>query len=646
MTAFDNFGARGLWHVARSAWLCLWLLVALADLDQIVRVNAQQKPASASFPTSLDVSGVVVDMDTGKPIPGALVSTLMPKDWHRRSLTPRYGLVPPEAQTARPPDKVAGPEEKQVTDPNGRFQFTAMKLASWKAFYVSKPGYLAPGSTGSFISSVSVSVMPAMGELRFALVPEAEVGGKVTSSLGAALPNLVMTLYRVEYTLGRPHWIYFDDQRTDAGGRYRFAGLPSGTYFAVSQWVLDNDPVTPESTTCNVPFLPTGGFAPEAEPGVLDFQKAKPIVITEGQHAVADLELQHQVFHPVTIPLDTKLNSGFIYISDRNGRSLQIPQARCTRFLQPYGDAWKRTIKLPDGAYMFEQRAAYSLTDPFETGGAKQPEYLGGYVSVTVAGEPVTVTLPATREDARPTLQIRVHRETTTPTPNGPAKDLCSIRSPGLLGSVGPGAKLPLLFQLELAPVNSFGGERSAAVETQKSADLYELTRLRPGQYWVQTRVLESGYVSAITVNGVNLMRRPLEIGVNQISPPLDITVRYDCGRIHFEKPWTKPPEGALLADPVGITNAYYELLVPQFAGATPNGQFSEERTLIEPGRAASVNLGNLPPGHYKIFQTFDENAVAYFSPAELEKRLGPGRDVWLKPGEQVDLDIHDLPPW
>ena len=646
MNIYNPIGTRGRSCAAYSAWVGLWLLLALAAFSHTMRVNAQQNPASSRFPTSLEVTGVVVDLTTGKPISGALVTTVRPKDWHRRSLTPQYSLVPPRPQPATPQDKVPGPEDQQVTDANGRFQFTAMGFAERKEFYVSKPGYLAPGSNGSFISGISVAVMPAMGELRFALMPEAEVSGKVTASSETELPTMFITLYRVEYMRGRPHWIYFDNQRTDASGRYQFAGLPAGTYFVVSQWLLDNDPVRLDSTTCNVPFLPAGGFAPEAEPGVLDFQKATPIVLTEGQHAVADLELQHQVFHPVTIPRDPKLNSGIDYISDRNGRLLQIPQARCTRFLFPSRDGPNWTINLPDGSYIFEQRGAYSLTDPFETGGAKQPEDLGGYAEVTVAGKPVTVTLPALRDSARPKLQIRAHRETTPPTPDGSVKDVCKVQNPGGVSVFGKGAKSPPTLQVGLEPVNSFGGEVGAWGETQKSADLYEITTLRPGRYWVQTRLLESGYVSAITMNGVNLMQHPLEIGANQTSSPLDITIRNDCGRIHFGKPWSKPPAGAVLADPVGITDAYYELLVPQFSGATPTGQFSAERTLIERGREVSVSLGNLPPGHYKVFQTFDENAVAYFSHAELEKRLGPGNDVWLKPGEQLDLNIHDLPPW
>jgi hypothetical protein len=508
-----------------------------------------------------------------------------------------------------------------------------MKWAESKAFYVSQPGYLAPNSSGASISYINVSVMPGIGELQFALNPEAEVRGKVTTIEGASLQDLMVTLYRVQYTAGRPYWIYFDQQRTDTSGNYRFGELPAGTYFAVSQWLLDNDPLPIDTTNCNdAGFLPEGGFAPEAEPGVLDFRKATAIVLTEGKHAVADLKLQHQVFHPVTMPLDPKLSNGFVEIVDRNGRSLEIPvspYASCMRFLQPHGDRQKRTINLPDGSYTFHQSAAYSLDDPFETGGAKQP---------------VSVTLPAVREDAAPALQIRVHREDAALASKDATKDVCSVRRPGIGVYIPPGTKMPPRFQVQLVSVDSFGGEGGRVTEAEKATDTYELTGVRPGLYWVQTQGLDRGYVSAITANGVNLLEHPLEIGADRTGAPLDITVRNDCGRIHFEKPWTKPPAGAVLADPVGIVDPYYELLVPQFMGATPHAQFSDERTLIEIGRAASITLGNLPPGHYKIFQTFDENAVASFSSAELEKRLGPGRDVWLKAGEQVSLDLHDPP--
>jgi hypothetical protein len=626
----------------------LWLLAALAGAKATPQISAQQRPPLMSFPTTLEVSGVVVDAVTGHPIAGALVSTVSPHDWGKRSSSSRYNVLPPKSRPAEAAVEALDPEKQQLTDTNGHFKFAPMKLEQGQPFYISKSGYLAPDSRGSSVSYTKVSVMPAMGDLRFTLNPEAEVRGKVSASGGGPLPNVQATLYRVRYTLGRPSWIYFDQQRTDTNGNYRFGELPAGTYFVVTQWLLDNDPITPDSTNCNDGnFQPEGGFPPHAEPGVLDFRVAKPIVLTEGKHATADLKLQHQVFHPVTIPNDPKLRNGLVEIVDRNGRSLQIPLnpgARCTRDLHPKGDLQKSTINLPDGSYRFERRGAYSLDDPFETGGAKQPLYLGGYAYVTVAGKPVIVTLPAIAEDATPRMQIRVHREAIASPSDASAIDLCSVRGRPQVGSFSSsGRKLPPSFQVSLLPVDSFGGEGSKLQETQKDVDLYESTGLRPGRYWVQTQGLDHGYVSAITANGRDLMQHPLEIGMNARSAPLEITVRSDCGRIHFEKPWMRPPAGAMLADAVGIVDPWFEVLVPQFIAAAPYGQISAQRTMMEKGMAESITLGNLPPGHYKLFETFDEHVVAYFSPADLDRRLGPGRDVWLKAGEQADLAIHDL---
>jgi hypothetical protein len=626
MTGLCSFGRRKrtLWRATeRLGWMSLWVLVMLVSLSHVPIAGAQRDPASASIPTRIEVRGIVVNAVTGKPIPGAVVSTVRPDDW---DMPPHY-IRSSRSQPAQPPRKTPGPEEQQITDANGRFRFAAMKFGESKYFYVSRPGYLAPDLGGSPISHIVVSVMPGIGELRFTLSPEAEIRGKVTTSEGTSLQDVMVTLYRVQYTAGRSRWLYFDQQRTDTSGNYRFGKLSAGDYFVVSQWLLDNDPLPLETTNCNDGgFLPAGGYAPQAEPGVLDFQKATPIALTDGKHAVADLKLRHQVFYPVSISLDSQFNPGLGDIVDGNGRWLEIPvspDANCRRSLQPHGDRKKRTISLPDGSYMFHR---------------------GGYVAVTVAGKPVTVTLPAGPQDAALPLQVRVHREDATLSSKDATKDVCSAKRPGFGMSIGPGMKMPLRFQVQLVSAESFGGPDIRVTETQKDSDIYELTGVLPGRYWVQTQGLDRGYVSAMTANGVNLMERPLEIGTDQTRPPLDITVRNDCGRIHFEKSWTKPPAGAVLADAVGIVDPFYELLVPQFMGTAPHGQFSEERTLMEMGRAASITLGNLAPGHYKVFETFDENAVAWFSPAELDKRLGPGKDVWLKAGEQVDLNIHDLP--
>ena len=585
-----------------------------------------------------------MDVLTGKPLAGALVSTVMPQDWHVRSNSPPRNLLPAGSQRLQPAPKAPGPNEQRTTDANGRFSFSPTPY-KYSSFFVSKPGYLAPNSSGSSIATFSVNVMPGIGELRFPLSPEAEVSGKVSSSEGTALPNLMVTLYRVQYAAGRSFWIYFDKQRTEASGSYRFVDLPAGTYFAVSQWLLDHDPLPIDATNCNDRgFLPQGGYAPEAEPGVLDFQKAQPIRLTEGKRVLADLKLQHQLFYPVTIPTDPKLNPGQIGIVDRNGRSLEIPvgpDTHCIRSLQPYGDRQQRTINLPSGSYTFERRAAFSLDDPFEKGGAKQPVFLGGYAPVTVAGKPVLVTLPAIPEGAVPPLQMRLHREAAR-NPDTAAEDRCSVQGPAIGGVGAHGSEKPLRVYVKFVSVDSFAGEASTLRETQKEDDLLEVQGLKPGRYWVQTQVREQGFVSALTVKGINLMQHPLYVGMDRTTAPVDITIRDDCGKIHFEKPWTPPPPGAILADPVGIVGPYYELLVAPSMGNPP--QFSDERALIEPGRAASVTLGNLAPGHYKIFQTLDEHTAANFSAGELEQRLGPGRDVLLKPGETVKVEIHDPP--
>ena len=126
---------------------------------------------------------------------------------------------------------------------------------------------------------------------------------------------------------------YFGKQRTDAKGSYEVVDLPAGTYFAVTQWQLDHDPLSPDATNCNDGgFQPQGGFAPEAEPRVLDFREAQPIHLTEGKRVVADLKLQHQVFYPVTIPSDPKLNPGLIEIVDRK-RTISRDSHECLRSL-------------------------------------------------------------------------------------------------------------------------------------------------------------------------------------------------------------------------------------------------------------------------------------------------------------------------
>jgi len=79
--------------------------------------------------------------------------------------------------------------------------------------------------------------------------------------------------------------------------------------------------------------------------------------------------------------------------------------------------------------------------------------------------------------------------------------------------------------------------------------------------------------------------------------------------------------------------------VVPQFAG------FAVQHTIMFiKERGDDVLIGNLAPGHYKVYILPRERGVRFRESESVPKDLPPGQDVWMKPGEKVEITVAEPP--
>jgi hypothetical protein len=290
----------------------------------------------------------------------------------------------------------------------------------------------------------------------------------------------------------------------------------------------------------------------------------------------------------------------------------------------------QRTINLPDGVYTLTTHAAHSKDEGV---GKNMSLWLGNHIGFTVSGSPLTIPSEPEHSEPVPSIRIHIHFDFTDP------KRMCSGIVTSAVSSPQDSDPSPSRHVLWLSRADPLLEDSRPIPEMISQDNSPEFSYVEPGSYWVHA--VEPGntswmtfapntYVAAITAGGVDMSREPLAVGLNGVSPPLEVTLRNDCGTLQLN--YLAPnPHG----DPVGIVRAVFGLLVPQFAGF-----MNEHSFLFEPGRTQNISIGNLAPGHYKFYVVRQERGIAFKSSENTPTSLGPGQDVWLHPGEKEEISV------
>lgn len=610
-----------------AARLCAGVMLSFPLISaSVVRCQTQED----SWTTT--IRGVVLDSETRKPIPQAVV--YVDRD-------------PPEPKIGGFRRSTEGEDrgQQQTTGADGRFVFSGLDFrphffSAGKEGYISatnKPRYA--GESTRLFSSYEVHAGPDMGEIRLFLTPAAKIQGRVESEAGAAMKNVLVTLYSGVVEDGRTMWLRNTVLATDGNGFYSFTNLAPGVYMVLTDWIFDNDPDPPHGTDCgSTRFAPTAGYPPAAYPGALDFSGAQPIHLAAGHVESADFRLQHREFHSVTwIHNSDMTHANFSSLRNSNGRNLRMvppPESHCGRSMPVTADlaTGRETIHLPDGEYTLLTGSGVAKNgDDVKFRGPR----LGVFAHFVVTGRPLTLSYPQVPARWDPAVMTRMQVDMA---PDG-------VPCGGSVSSAFSGSEYddgkPSLHTLWLTRADPLP-VYERAIPLSRSLDNKDVFySLEPGKYWVHAvEPGESGpfspqtntYIASVTAGGVDMAKEPLVVGLDGTAPPLEVTARYHCGILHLKYGPAHPYQ-----ERYGIVRSFYGFLVPQFSAFETVHSF-----LFEPGRPQEITVGNLTPGHYKFYVSSRERGFAFRESTNAPSDLGPGEDVWLKPGERVDVAVAE----
>ena len=171
--------------------------------------QAPPRPPAAMVGTGL-IAGQVVDVDTGRGVPGALVVGAV--------VTP---IVTPQGRGGQTSNTIV-----VMADSQGRF-FLANAAAGSYTLLSQTPGYQPAGST----PSVPLEDGGRVTDVKITLRRLVNVTGRVVDDSGTPVVNVEMLLLIRIVNQGRPPQLTTSVRtRTDDRGEYRFAGVPPGDY--------------------------------------------------------------------------------------------------------------------------------------------------------------------------------------------------------------------------------------------------------------------------------------------------------------------------------------------------------------------------------------------------------------------------------
>jgi hypothetical protein len=154
------------------------------------------------------ISGVVVDADTGQPLPGVVV------------------------HLGRTPRGPIGFQNRQVSDSRGRFVFVDQPAGEGFTLSGSKPGYLTPAAppvpTG--VGSIALAQGQWIGDARLVMRRAGVIEGIVTDERGEPVAGVEIRTVALIDIAGRDQLASGPAAMTDDRGRYRLGGLLPGRY--------------------------------------------------------------------------------------------------------------------------------------------------------------------------------------------------------------------------------------------------------------------------------------------------------------------------------------------------------------------------------------------------------------------------------
>ena len=223
-------------------------------------------PCLAQSPAGAQIDGIVVDAITGAPVRRAAVQLRF------------AGASPVIVPSVENADYAA------VTGPDGTFHFEQLPAGNYSLSY-SRTSYLQMRSAAAGYSPriVRVAAGQAVKGLRYGMIPQAVVSGRVVDDEGDPVEGVQVSLLAFRYSTGIRRMVRLAEAgTTNDRGEYRVPRIAPGKYFL--QASLDRLP--PGSSllaASRTPGAPLVTYASTFYPGVVDPGQAIRVELNAGQ---------------------------------------------------------------------------------------------------------------------------------------------------------------------------------------------------------------------------------------------------------------------------------------------------------------------------------------------------------------------------
>ena len=491
---------------------------------------------------------------------------------------------------------VDGHSDAALTDNDGRFEINLDE--GFTQILVRRIGY----NPNSPMGPHSVKVGPNMPGLTFYLTPEGGVTVHVSLSGGDAADDIRFIAYRKRILGGHGMWMQQGNFTTDSEGNFKMVNLESPATYVLCSMAAPERPLPRGSDKI------THGYPPTCYPGVTDPSAANPISVLPGQQTEAEITLTRQPFYPVSILMPGRGQGQFggVSIMEQGGHGMGFPM----RMNAQQGVA---EANLPNGRYYAESRSNNGKTQAY------------GRIDFQVSGGPLG-GLSLVQHPLSP-IQVEIHKD-FTPNTN---QNVSGFASLSIGNDNNPGLNINLV-SADGSAMN-MGGQNLQHPAGSSDSNLFEMTNVLPGRYWVQTFTFQ-GYVSSISSGGVDLAREPLVIGPGGATAPIEIDLSNNGGQISGTIDLSSQP-GSTPGSGDGQTSLIFAYAIPLFPS-------SSQMSMTFTQDSGRLMFSNLAPGTYRVIALDQPEEIDLDDPAAMARWSTHGQTVTVEPGAtaSVQLDV------
>lgn len=246
--------------------ICTVAVALASGQGTVVRPQADMRQAGTAA-----ISGVVVDSESGRPMPGVVV------------------------HLGRTPRGPIGFQNRQISDSRGRFVFVDQPAGEGFTLSGSKPGYLTPPvppPVSSAVGPIALAEGQWISNARLVMRRAGVIEGVVTDERGEPVVGVEVRTVVLISIAGRDQVASGASAMTDDRGRYRLGGLLPGRYLVAVPSLQTS--VHASATVASVNGMNEASFAalPAARARSMTvpiFDAAEDMRVVMGRHPVPPL---------------------------------------------------------------------------------------------------------------------------------------------------------------------------------------------------------------------------------------------------------------------------------------------------------------------------------------------------------------------